>query len=464
MEQIDSVISSVNGWLWGPWLLILLVGTHVYMTVRTGFIQRWIGVGIRLSVTKDTDSEGDVSQFGALSTALAATIGTGNIVGVGTAITLGGPGAVMWMWLTGVFGIATKYAECLIGVKYRVKDAKGEMLGGAMYALERGLNLRWLGVLFAALAAFASFGIGNGVQANATAEILKANINLPEWVTGIVLVVLIGLVLLGGIKAIASVCERMVPFMAVLYIVGCTIILIMNRHFLWESVQLIVADAFSPEAAGGGFAGTALMMSMRYGAARGLFSNESGMGSAPIVAAAARTRNPVRQALVSATGTFWDTVVICLMTGLVLVSTILKFGLTPESIPETSNLTTIAFGQMGVFGSIILVLGIVTFASSTILGWNYYGDRCIDYLFGQRGRLPYRIVYIAFLFLGATVSLDIMWNLADALNALMVLPNIVAVLLLSGVITKDTRFYLSGDNLKLPDETPIPSISEMRKR
>jgi AGCS family alanine or glycine:cation symporter len=464
MEKFGEIISTVDTFVWGPWFLILLVGTHIFMTVRTGFIQKKILLAIKLSFTKDEGAEGDISQFGALTTALASTIGTGNIVGVGTAIFLGGPGAVLWMWLTGVFGIATKYAECLLAVKYRVKDENGSMLGGAMYALERGLKAKWLGVLFAIFASLAAFGIGSGVQANATASIIKANLNVPTWITGVVLVVLVGLVIIGGLKVIANVCEKLVPFMSVIYVAGCIVILIMNASSFIPAIKLIVTDAFSAKAAGGGFVGATLMAAMRYGVARGLFSNESGMGSAPIVAAAAKTKNTVRQALVSATGTFWDTVVICLMTGLVLVSTIIKFDISRDSITDGSSLTTLAFGQLGIIGTIILVFGIITFASSTILGWSYYGDRCAEYLFGPKAVQPYHIIYIAFAFIGSVVSLDVVWNTADALNALMAIPNIIAVLLLSNVIAKETKYYLTGDNLNLEDTTPIPFRTDFRKK
>lgn len=456
MEKFGEIVSAINGWVWGPWFLVLLVGTHIYLTFRTGFVQRHIFKAIKLSLTKDDDSEGDVSQFGALTTALASTIGTGNIVGVGTAIALGGPGAVLWMWITGVLGIATKYAECLISVKYRVKDKKGHMIGGAMYALERGLNMKWLGVVFAILTALCAFGIGSGVQANATAKILKDNIQMPTWVTGIILVVLVGLVIIGGIKWIATVCEKLVPFMAIFYILGCLIILVMNAEYIGSAVGTICSDAFSAKAIGGGFIGQGLMMAMRFGIARGLFSNESGMGSAPIVAAAAKTKNPVRQALVSMTGTFWDTVVICLITGLVLTTTILKKDLTPTAIGD-NNLTTVAFNDLGIIGTIVLVIGIISFASSTILGWSYYGDRAIGYLLGHKAVVPYRIIYVIIAFCGATLALDIVWNIADTLNALMAIPNIVAMILLSNVISKDSKYYLSGDNIDRIYDKEIPT-------
>jgi AGCS family alanine or glycine:cation symporter len=460
MEKFSDIVSLVNGWVWGPWFLVLLVGTHIFLTFRTGFIQRKIFRAIKLTFIKDTDSEGDVSQFGALTTALASTIGTGNIVGVGTAIAAGGPGAVLWMWLTGVFGIATKYSECLISVKYRVKDEKGGMLGGAMYALQRGLNAKWLGVIFAALTAICAFGIGSGVQANATATIVRDNLHLPNWVTGLILVVLVVAVIIGGIRWIANVCERLVPFRAIFYVIGCVVLLIMNAKYLGPAITTIVTDAFSAKAVAGGFLGQGMMAAMRFGVARGLFSNESGMGSAPIVAAAARTKNPVRQALVSMTGTFWDTVVICLMTGLVLTTTIIKNGLTPDNI-GSEHITTVAFNDLGVIGSVILVVGIITFASTTILGWSYYGDRCIDYLFGSKAVVPYRVIYVIVAFLGATMALDIVWNIADTLNALMAIPNIVAVLLLSNVIVKETSHYLRPGNLDVADETPVPRRDEV---
>ena len=462
MEAYSSFIDWFNGYLWGPPLLILLLGTHLFMTFRTGFIQKKIGTAIRLSVTKDAESEGDISQFGALTTALASTIGTGNIVGVGTAIALGGPGAVLWMWLTGVFGIATKYAESLIAVKYRVKTEKGEMLGGAMYALQRGLHAKWAGVLFAALALLASFGIGCTVQANATALLLENTFNFPTWATGIGLIIFLALVLIGGLKSIAKVCEKFVPVMAIVYVLGCIIILIMNSEYIIPAIQTIVVDAFSPRAMGGGFVAASVMAAMRYGVARGLFSNESGMGSAPFVAAAAKTKNPVRQALVSSTGTFWDTVVVCLITGLVLVSTILAHPeIGEQSIGNGSLLTNMAFGEIGFIGPIILTFGMLTFASSTMLGWSYYGDRSAEYLFGNKAVMPYRIIYIALSLVGATVSLDIVWNTSDTLNGLMAIPNIVAVLLLSGLIAKETKFYLKNGNLDLTDSSPVPLRSEI---
>lgn len=459
LDSLQNFITFINGYLWGPPMIILLFGTHLFMTFRTGFIQKKTLKAIKLSVTKDPDAHGDISQFGALTTALASTIGTGNIIGVGTAVALGGPGAVLWCWLTGVFGIATKYAESLIAVKYRVKTEDGRMLGGAMYALERGLNMKWLGAAFAFLAALTSFGIGSGVQVNAIAKVVKTNLGIDPWIVGIVVALLTCLVVFGGIKAIASVCEKLVPFMAVFYVVGCIIILGYNYDYILPAIQTICSLAFTPGAAAGGLVGAGIMTAARYGIARGLFSNESGMGSAPIVAAAAQTRNPVRQALVSSTGTFWDTVVVCLMTGLVLVSSILKNpAIDVSSITDGGDLTTLAFRQIPYIGSFILVIGIITFAYSTILGWCYYGERCVEYLFGKKAFLPYRLLYIAMLIAGPLISLNLVWDLADALNALMAIPNLIALLLLSNVIAKETKHYLN--NLDEKDETEIPVVKK----
>ena len=461
MEAIISGINWLDDFIWGMPMIVLLLGTHLFMTVRTGFIQRKTFTGILLSVRKDPDAPGDVSQFQALTTALASTIGTGNIIGVGPAIFLGGPGAVFWCWLAGVFGIATKYAESLIAVKYRVRTPDGRMQGGAMYALERGLNLKWLGVLFAALAALASFGIGCGTQINAIAEVIENNIpvGIPPIAIGVVGGLLTGVVIIGGIQSIASVCEKLVPFMAAFYVLGCIIILAINWDFLAPAVSTILRLAFTPGAAAGGLVGQGLMAAMRFGVARGLFSNESGMGSAPLVASAAQTRNPVRQALVSATGTFWDTVVVCLMTGLVLVTTIMKNpAIDMAQISDGGQLTTLAFAQIPVLGPVILVVGIITFAWSTILGWSYYGERCAQYLWGKRALLPYKLVFVAVVVVGPVLALDLVWTIADILNALMAIPNLVAVLLLSGVVARETRHYLG--NLDEVDQTEIPRVDK----
>lgn len=441
-------------------MILLLLGTHLFMTVRTGFIQRkTITKGIKLSVSKEPDADGEVSQFGALATALASTIGTGNIIGVGTAVALGGPGAVLWCWLTGVFGIATKYSESLIAVKYRVKTEDGRMQGGAMYALERGLHMRWLGLIFAVFAGFASFGIGCATQVNAIATVCNENLHINKAVVGIIIGVLTAVVIFGGIKSIARVCERLVPFMALFYVLGCIVILGINYDYIIPAITTICRLAFQPGAAAGGLVGSGIMLAMRYGVARGLFSNESGMGSAPIAAAAAQTRNPVRQALVSSTGTFWDTVVVCLMTGLVLVSTIMKNpALNANEITDGGVLTSLAFDQIPIIGPLILVVGIISFAFSTILGWAYYGERCVEYFAGKKGLIPYRVLYIAVAVIAPVVALDVVWDIADILNALMAIPNLIAVLLLSPVIVKETKKYL--DDLDAKDNTEIPVIKK----
>lgn len=460
MEKFSQLVTWVDGKVWGWGMILLLLGTHLFMTIRTGFIQRkTITKGIKLSVSKEPDADGEVSQFGALATALASTIGTGNIIGVGTAVALGGPGAVLWCWLTGVFGIATKYSESLIAVKYRVKTEDGRMQGGAMYALERGLHMRWLGLIFAVFAGFASFGIGCATQVNAIATVCNENLHINKAVVGIIIGVLTAVVIFGGIKSIARVCERLVPFMALFYVLGCIVILGINYDYIIPAITTICRLAFQPGAAAGGLVGSGIMLAMRYGVARGLFSNESGMGSAPIAAAAAQTRNPVRQALVSSTGTFWDTVVVCLMTGLVLVSTIMKNpAINANEINDGGVLTSLAFDQIPVIGPLILVVGIISFAFSTILGWAYYGERCVEYFAGKKGLIPYRVLYIAVAVIAPVVALDVVWDIADILNALMAIPNLIAVLLLSPVIVKETKKYL--DDLDAKDDTEIPVIKK----
>ena len=449
MEKFSQLVTWVDGKVWGWGMILLLLGTHLFMTTK----------GIKLSVSKEPDADGEVSQFGALATALASTIGTGNIIGVGTAVALGGPGAVLWCWLTGVFGIATKYSESLIAVKYRVKTEDGRMQGGAMYALERGLHMRWLGLIFAVFAGFASFGIGCATQVNAIATVCNENLHINKAVVGIIIGVLTAVVIFGGIKSIARVCERLVPFMALFYVLGCIVILGINYDYIIPAITTICRLAFQPGAAAGGLVGSGIMLAMRYGVARGLFSNESGMGSAPIAAAAAQTRNPVRQALVSSTGTFWDTVVVCLMTGLVLVSTIMKNpAINANEITDGGVLTSLAFDQIPVIGPLILVVGIISFAFSTILGWAYYGERCVEYFAGKKGLIPYRVLYIAVAVIAPIVALDVVWDIADILNALMAIPNLIAVLLLSPVIVKETKKYL--DDLDAKDDTEIPVIKK----
>jgi len=406
-ENFQAMLNNAVDFVWGLPLIILLFGTHIFLTIRLGFIQRFIIPAIKISFGKDSSSKGDISHFGALTTALAATIGTGNIFGVAGAIAIGGPGAVLWMWLTGVFGIATKYGEALLSVKFRTTTPDGRVVGGPMYVLERGMNMKWLGMVFAFFTAIAAFGIGNMTQSNTISSMVERISTtseffptIPAWLTGVLLAGATAAVVLGGIKSIARVCTVLVPFMALAYVAGCLVILAMNAPVIPETISVIVSSAFSGQAAAGGFVGASIMMAMRMGIQRGLFSNEAGLGSAPIVAAAARTTNPVRQALVSATGTFWDTVVICAMTGLVIVSSgeWLNTG-------DRVVLSELAFGQLPVWGPLILTVGLLTFVFSTILGWSYFGERAAEYLLG---------------------------------------PNLISLIALSGIIAAETRKYLSG--------------------
>ena len=462
---MNDILNYISDLLWGYPMIILLIGTHIYLTIRLKFPQRKIFTAIKLSVTKDKDGDGDVSQFGALATALAATIGTGNIIGVGTAIALGGPGAVMWCWLTGVFGIATKYSEGLLAVKYRQKSEQGHMLGGPMYVLQEGLHSRWAGMLFAIFTAIAAFGIGSTVQANAISTLARDVVGINPWVTGSIVTILVGLVLVGGIKSIARVCSALVPFMAIVYVIGCIIILCMQSAYVWPAIKLIVTSAFTEHAVGGGVLGSSIMIAARYGIARGLFSNESGLGSAPIVAASAQTKNPVRQALVSASGTFWDTVVICAITGIVIVSCILSyadvsmidnallrdiFDMTlKEKLQELDGgaLTRLAFGQIPYVGAPLLMFGLFTFAFSTILGWSLYAQRAVEYIGGYKLSKVYVWLFLVAVFLGSAISLNTVWTMADIFNALMAIPNLFALILLSKVLVKDTDYYLWNDRL-----------------
>ena len=445
MELLNDFFRDFSNLLWGWPMIILLLGTHIYLTIILRFPQRKIFTAIRLSFKKDLDGQGDVSQFASLATALAATIGTGNIVGVATAVTLGGPGAVLWCWLTGVFGISTKYAEGLLAVKYRQVTPQGKMIGGPMYALEKGLRMRWLAVLFAVFTAFASFGIGSTVQANAISTLTSEAYTVSPYISGLVICLLTAAVVLGGVKSIARVCGMFVPFMALVYVLGCIYIIGVNAQYVWPAIKLIVEAAFTPEAAGGGFIGSTVMTAARFGIARGLFSNESGMGSAPIVAAAAQTRNPVRQALVSSSGTFWDTVVICALTGIVIVSSVLAY---PDITFESgSTLTKEAFAKIPFVGTPLLTFGLATFAFSTILGWCYYGERAVEYLKGHQWVIAYRIAYIAAVFIGSIMSLQMVWNFADCMNALMAIPNLISILALSGILVHETRKYLWRNRL-----------------
>jgi AGCS family alanine or glycine:cation symporter len=439
-EQIEKMMGAFSGFVWGVPLLVLLVGTHLFLTIRLGFIQRFIGRMIGVSVEKDPDAKGDVSQFGALVTALAATIGTGNIFGVASAVAAGGPGAIFWMWITGVLGIATKYSEALLAVKYRVETPRG-MAGGPMYVLERGMHQKWLGIVFALFTCIAAFGIGNMTQANTIIALSKSNLpqidgGLLAQGLGLGMAALTAVVILGGVRWIANVCTVLVPFMAVFYVAGCVLVLIKNAALIPGAVGTIMETAFTGQAAVGGFLGATIKEAMRFGVARGLFSNESGLGSAPIVAAAARTRNPVRQAMASATGTFWDTVVICAMTGLVLVTS----GHWQEGL-ERDQLTRAAFADLHVIGPWVLNIGLATFVFSTILGWSYYGEKAAEYLFGPRAVLPYRVLWVVAVYFGSVATMKAVWDFADAMNGLMAVPNLISLIVLSGVIVAETRKY-----------------------
>lgn len=477
-SPLANAVDAVDSFVWGWAMIVLLLGTHLFMTIRTKFIQRKIGTAIKLSVSReDSGAEGDVSQFGALATALAATIGTGNIVGVATGLFMGGPGAIFWMWITGVFGIATKYAETFISVKYRVKDHNGEMLGGAMYALERGFKHKGLGkvlgVLFALFAFIASFGIGASVQSNALSGVITSYISplfdspdqmlATNIMIGVILMILVGIVVMGGIKSITRVTTKLVPLMALLYVAGCLVIIGMNGQYVGEAIGLIVTCAFTGEAAFGGAVGSTVALALQFGFKRGLFSNESGLGSAPLVAANATTKNPARQALVSMSGTFWDTVIVCAITGIMLVSTMLanpdiQAGILSGEITAAAQLTTAAFGKIPVLGPIVLSVGMILFSYSTMLGWAQYGNRAVAYLFGKKGIRPYQVVFLLFVFWGCIGGGDLVWNLSDISNALMAVPNCIAVLGLSAVIAKGTQHYVYDKNLDEVDDTPIPQF------
>jgi AGCS family alanine or glycine:cation symporter len=438
MQALESLLSQIADLVWGVPLLVALFGTHLFLTFRLGVIQKHLPHAIRISFTRSHEGTGEISHFGALVTALAATIGTGNIVGVATAVAAGGPGAVLWMWLTGVFGIATKYGEALLSVRYRTVNEDGTVAGGPMYVIEKALGQKWLAVVFAVFTSIAAFGIGNMVQANSIATMLQTNMNVSPWISGGLMTVFTAVVIIGGIKSIARVCEYLVPFMAAFYLIGCVVLLFIGRETLGETLQLIVTSAFTGQAALGGFAGAGMKEAVRFGIARGLFSNESGLGSAPIVAAAAQTDEPVRQALISSTGTFWDTVVVCAATGIVVVNS----GEWTTGL-KGAELTSAAFANVPVIGPAVLTFGLLTFVFSTILGWSYYGEKAMEYLFGNRAVMPYRWAWVVAVMVGSVASLNAVWTFADIANALMALPNLVALLVLSPVIASETKRYFS---------------------
>ncbi|TQS70614.1 sodium:alanine symporter family protein [Ornithinibacillus gellani] len=435
---MEKVLAEISSFVWGPVTLILIVGTGLYLTIRLGFLQfRTLPYALRLAFSpkrQDSKSKGDISHYEALTTAMAATIGTGNIVGVATAVVLGGPGAVLWMWISALFGMATKYAEAILAVKYRVVNSKGEMSGGPMYYLERGLNAKWLGVLFAIFGSIAAFGIGNMVQSNSVSDALTRSFSIPDWATGLILTILTGLVILGGIKSIGKVTAYFVPVMALFYVAGGLIIMIMNYDVVPAAIGLIFNDAFTGSALGGGVIGTVI----RYGVARGVFSNEAGLGSAPIAAAAAKTDYPGRQALVSMTQVFIDTIIVCSITGI----TIVMADMYTSGI-EGGDLTAASFSLfLGETGGYIVTIGIVLFAFSTLVGWSYYGEKCFSYLFTDKTVPYYRIVFVICVYFGAVLQLDVVWTVADIMNALMAFPNLIGLLGLSGVVVYETRKFI----------------------
>lgn len=441
MEVLSQWVSTLSGWVWGPPMLILLVGTGVYLTIILKGLQfRALGHAFKLVFDKDLKGHGDISHFAALTTALAATVGIGNIVGVATAITLGGPGAVFWMWVTGLVGMATKYAEALLAVRYRESGEKG-MRGGPMYYLSKGAGLPWLGWLFALFTVCAAFGIGNMTQANSAAAVLDEVFGLSDWFTGGILMLLTGLVLIGGIRSIGRFTSMLVPFMIVVYLSASLVVIVMNASEVPAAFGLIFWHAFNPIAAGGGFAGAAVAAAIRYGVARGVFSNESGLGSAPIAAAAARTADPVKQALVSMTQTFIDTLVVCTGTALV----ILTADVWREGV-SAGILTSLSFAEtLGDAGTIIVAVATALFAFSTLIGWSYYGEKAIEFLISEKAIIVFRIVFVAMVMVGATRELSFVWNFSDLMNGLMAIPNLIGILLLSGVVKQESQRYFALD-------------------
>ncbi|NGP05041.1 sodium:alanine symporter family protein [Rhodococcus sp. 14C212] len=450
MESVNEFLVEVASVVWGPYLLIpLLLGTGVILTVRLRGVQfrkLWPALRLGLIIRKDPDAtEGDISQYQALTTALAATVGVGNIAGVATAIYFGGPGALFWMWVTGLVGMASKYSEAFLGVKYRVTDAKGEQSGGPQYYLARAIPNKFglvLSLMFAVFAVLASFGIGNMTQANTVATQMESTFGVPTWLSGIVMTVLAAAVLLGGIKSIGKVTAGFVPAMILLYVGAGIIVLAVNVTDIPQAFALVFSDAFTGTAATGGFIGSVFMIALRYGVARGIFSNESGMGSAAIAAAAAQTTHPVRQGLVSMTQTFIDTIIVVTFTGMVIITT----GAWTSG-EQGAAMTSLAFsdGLGGDWGSWIVTISVVFFAFSTILGWSYYGDRCVERLVGRGGVLPYRAIFVLVVYVGATTELEVVWNFSDVMNGLMALPNLIGLLVLSGLIARETKEYLARD-------------------
>ena len=444
MASFSELVKQLGNWVWGPPLIILLVGTGIWLTIQLRGIQftrLWHALYLALIKRKeDTEQPGDITHFQALMTALSATVGTGNIAGVATAIAAGGPGALFWMWITGLFGMATKYSEAVLAVHYREQDIYGTMSGGPMYYISKGLGLKWLGALFAIFASISAFGIGNMVQSNSVADALESAFHIPFWVTGLILMIATALVIIGGIRSIGKVTSFLVPFMIVFYMGSALLVLLLNYQALPAAIAQIFRHAFTPTAATGGFLGATVMLTIRQGVARGVFSNESGLGSSPIAAAAAQTRHPVTQALVSMTQTFIDTLVVCSLTGLVLIVT-----QSWHSGHTGAELTTIAFsdGMRSIIGKYVVSIGLALFAYSTILGWSYYGEKSIEYLLGEKAVMPYRYLFTLFVGIGAVAELDLVWNIADVFNGLMAFPNLIGLLGLTPIIVQVTRQYFN---------------------
>ena len=445
-EQILEILSIISGYVWGLPLIILLLGTGIYLTIALRGIQFTALIpSLYLALIKrkeDDETEGDISHFQALMTALSATVGVGNIAGVATAIAAGGPGAIFWMWVTGLFGMATKYSEALLAIKYREVDSSGQMSGGPMYYISKGLGLKWLGVLFAIFAAIAAFGIGNMVQSNSVADALNSAFGISHWITGLVICVATGLVIVGGIKSIAKTTSAIVPFMILFYMLGAILILINNFSNIPEAFALIFHHAFNPTSAAGGFLGATVSQTIRMGVARGIFSNESGLGSSPIAAAAAKTKNPVRQALVSMTQTFIDTIVVCTFTGLVIITSgVWNSGQTGAALSSTA----FESGIPNSLGAEIVAISLAFFAYSTILGWSYYGEKAVQYIFNDQAVKFYRVAFTLLVFVGAVIKLDLVWTFADIMNGLMAFPNLIGLIGLSGVVVSETKKYLAAE-------------------
>ncbi|OEE30278.1 sodium:alanine symporter [Vibrio cyclitrophicus ZF170] len=441
MNHLQATLQTINQFVWGPPLLILLVGTGIYFTFRLGLLQfRHLPTALKMVFSKDKSGTGDVSSFAALCTALSATIGTGNIVGVATAIKIGGPGALFWMWLAAVFGMATKYAECLLAVKYRRTDSNGEIVGGPMYYLQYGVGSRVLAVMFAVFAlGVACFGIGTFPQVNAILDATEISFGASREMSAVVLTILVAVVTLGGIQSIAKVAGKVVPTMAIMYIVACLSVLISNADQLLNAITLVITSAFTNTAATGGFFGASIMLAIQSGIARGVFSNESGLGSAPMAAAAAKTDSCVKQGLISMTGTFFDTIIICTMTGLALILT----GAWQTDLSGAA-MTTHAFAvglNADTLGPMLVSIGLIFFAFTTILGWNYYGERCVVFLLGTKAVLPYKIIFIALVASGAFLKLDMIWIMADIVNGLMAIPNLIGLILLRNVVIEETKLF-----------------------